>query len=79
MAKKIVNDVIDERFDTVPNLPSVAVSIIETSDRLYSVISVGFNLESGQAGDIKVLHKDLDIYEAQYQFKMETINAGMFK
>lgn len=65
-------------FKPEPVLESIAFSIVKTGERLYSVVSVKFNLNTKESGNVEVLHKDLDLYEAQHQFKVETVNAELF-
>jgi hypothetical protein len=78
MAKKIEANIAVINVETIKVLPSTALSIVSVGDRIYSVVSVKFNLDTKEAGEIEVLHSDLDIYEAQYQFKMETVKLGLF-
>lgn len=81
MAKKIEVNIAminPATFKPEPVLESIAFSIVKTGDKLYSVISVKFNLDTGESGNVEVLHKDLDLYEAQHQFKVETVNAELF-
>lgn len=85
MAKKVTK-VIDERFDLPnvtdfeprPELNSTALSIVATGNKKYSVVSVNFDLDTGLSGKVEVLHKGLDMFEAQHQFKVETVKAGIF-
>ena len=81
MAKKIETNIAminPATFKHEPVLESIALSIVKTGDKIYAVVSVKFNLETKEAGEVTILHKDLDLYEAQYQFKMEIVNAGIF-
>ena len=82
MAKKIVEFIQREpglsNIEPRPEMTSTALSIVSTRDRIYSVVSVKFNLDTKESGEVEVLHSDLDIYEAQYQFKMETVKLGLF-
>ena len=64
--------------ETIEVYDNVALSIVQTGEKVYSVVSVEFNLATGKSGKVTVLHKDLDVYEAQHQFKIETVNNGLF-
>ena len=60
-----------------PILDQVAFSIVKTGEKLYSVYRVDFNTE-GCAGNVKVVAPNLDLFEAQYQFKVAVTDAGLF-
>lgn len=64
--------------DALTKLNSTALSIVATGNKKYSVVSVKFDLDTGLSGKVEVLHKGLDMFEAQHQFKVETVKAGIF-
>lgn len=82
MAKKVVTkrELEDDQIvgDEFQPLTDSALSIIKTGEKLYSVVKIGFNPETGYTGEVEIVCKDLDIYEAQYQFKMLTVELGIF-
>lgn len=60
-----------------PVLDNVAFSIVQTSEKLYAVYSVEFNTK-GEAGKVNLVIDNLDLFEAQYQFKLAVTDAGLF-
>lgn len=53
-----------------------ALSIVYNGNKRYSVVSVPF--EGTVAGTPKVIEDNLDLYEAQHVFKVQTVKAGLF-
>ena len=81
MAKKIVQQIQENtsvEVSETPELTNVAFSIIKTGDKKFSVVKVGLNLDAKVAGNVEIVAKDLDIYEAQHEFKIATVKAGFF-
>jgi hypothetical protein len=65
--------------ETVP-LEDVAISIVQDKKSLtYSVICVRFNLSTGDVATPQVLHANIDIGEAEYLFKIESVRLGIFR
>jgi hypothetical protein len=62
-----------------PVLENTAVSIVKNEDRTYSVVYVKFNPTTLQSGSVTVLKEGLDMYEAQHQFKIATVEFGIFE
>jgi len=80
MAKKLTEFVQREPaglFEAI-ELNNVAISIVSTGDKKYSVVKIKFDLNTGTVGNVEVVHKDLDLYESQHQFKILSVNEGIF-
>ena len=55
-----------------------AVSIVKTGEKKYSVVIVKFNLETNEVGEIITKHSGLDLFDAQYYFKLVSVDLGLF-
>jgi len=87
MAKKIEPRVITT--DTENSLPggltinepqNVAFSIVYDGNKRYSVVAIKFAAgATNSAGPVEVIASNLDLYEAQHEFKKATVNAGLFE
>lgn len=81
MAKKIEKPEVKEVETTGTEnveMNNVAFSIVKTGEKKHSVIKVSFNLDEKVAGNVEILVKDVDIFEAQHEFRMAVIRAGLF-
>ncbi len=85
MAKKIEQK--EDAYKTVVHnivqpieLNNSAFSIVYNGNKKYSVVEIKFDVGStNSVGPVKVIVGNLDIYEAQYEFKKATIDAGLFE
>jgi hypothetical protein len=59
-------------------LPNEAFSIIYNGNKRYSVVKIKFDALSNIVGEATIVAHDLDIYDAQHEFKKATIDAGLF-
>ena len=58
-------------------LENTAFSVIKTGKKLYALVSVKFNPETKEAGEVTIISSDLDFYEAQHQFRTTVIKSGI--
>lgn len=80
MAKKIETSIAminPATFKSEPVLDNVAFSIVKTGEKLYSVFAIDFNTD-GSSGNVRIVAPDIDLFEAQHQFKMAVTDAGLF-
>lgn len=71
---EITTEVISEN----PILDNIAFGVSKKEGtKLYSVYSVKYNPVSYEAGEVTILTKDVDFYEAQHQFRTLVIKSGM--
>lgn len=85
MAKKIEPKIITTDTEAGLNykaleLNNSAFSIVYDGNKRYSVVEIKFAAGStNSAGPVKVIASNLDIYEAQHEFKKATVDAGLFE
>jgi hypothetical protein len=60
-------------------LPHVAFSVIYNGKKKYSVVKIKFDALTNNVGVATIIANNLDLYEAQYEFKKATIDAGLFE
>jgi hypothetical protein len=83
MAKKIdVKETVTTENEVLESigveLNNTAVSIVSTGPLKYAVVKIKFDAKTGVTGSVEVVNSDLDFYEAQHQFKILTVNVGIF-
>ena len=59
-------------------LNNTAISIVSTGHLKYAVVKIKFDAKTGITGSVEVVKADVDMYEAQHQFKILTVNEGIF-
>jgi len=64
---------------TFTELPHVAFSVIYNGKKKYSVVKIKFDALTNTVGVATIIANNLDLYEAQYEFKKATIDAGLFE
>ena len=83
MAKKIESKTSTENSlpsgVTFTELPHVAFSVIYNGNKKYSVVKIKFDALTNNVGVATIIVSNLDLYEAQYEFKKATIDAGLFE
>ena len=59
-------------------LNNTAISIVSTGHLKYAVVKIKFDAKTGITGSVEVVKADVDMYEAQHQFKVLTVEEGIF-
>lgn len=79
--QSVFNDNTDGGLNIVEEvLDSAAFSIVYNGNKKYSVVKIPFASRStNSAGPVEVVASNLDIYEAQHEFKKATVDAGLFE
>ena len=83
MAKKIVKEdtatTENEVLESIGvELNNTAISIIPTGLKKYSVVKIKFDAKTGITGSVEIVKEDIDIYEAQHEFKVLSVKEGLF-
>lgn len=76
-SKTVVWDVVEHQ--KFPELNNLAFSIIYNGKKKYSVVAIKFDAATNTTSGVETIASNLDLYEAQHEFKKATVNAGLFE
>lgn len=73
MAKKLTVTEETSPVETLVNYDKTSLSIVPEGNKRFSLVSIPYNSETKQVGEMEVLGQNLDRFEAESAFKIEAV------